>query len=71
MLCRWFAEPRRRKVIIVHAKGLAGSQALSGQAAKLGCNTGLQRSLCPSLHLSRTTRPARSGAAFSSSTPPA
>ena len=28
------AEPRRRKVIIVHAKGLAGSQALSGQAAK-------------------------------------
>lgn len=34
MLCRWFAEPRRRKVIIVHAKGLAGSQALSGQAAK-------------------------------------
>ena len=27
------AEPRRRKVIIVHAKGLAGSQALS--AARL------------------------------------
>jgi len=26
MLCRWFAEPRRRKVIIVHAKRLAGSQ---------------------------------------------
>lgn len=43
--------------------------------AKLGCNTGLQRSLCPSLPLctsrARTIRPARSGAAFSSLTPPA
>lgn len=47
------------------------SRAPSQPAAKLGCNTGLQRSLCPSLHLSRTIRPARSGAAFSSLTPPA